>query len=110
MLIACTGCLYCLALQAAAERQLKEKGLLPAPAADGKAAADGPSPAANGEAAPAAAGGGAAGPSGAGAEDQVAKKIKATTKEILERVAGPGVCLCVRACVYMQQSRVASWS
>jgi hypothetical protein len=74
-------------LQAAAERQLREKGELPATAAADAAAA----PTANGNAAAdGAATDGAAAASGGGAEDQVAKKIKNTTKEILERVAGPG--------------------
>lgn len=83
--------MYCLliCLQAAAERQLREKGELPA---DGEVAA-----AAEAAAADAAdteeAKQGEAGVSG-GAKDTVSRKIQATTKEILSRVAGPGGSMC----------------
>jgi hypothetical protein len=74
-------------LQAAAERQLREKGELPTAAGGDSAAA----PTANGNAAAEGSAAAAAAADGAaGGEDQVAKKIKNTTKEILDRMAGPG--------------------
>lgn len=74
----CTRC----ALQAAAERQLREQGKLPADgAAAGAAASNGGAAGGTADAAPVSEG---------GAEQAAAKKLKATTHDLLKRVAGPG--------------------